>query len=130
MRGTFGYMQAGDTMRARIARKSVGGKCPRLLFRFKEASKKKASTLVCDGWAADLPEGWIQKIYKRESGASKGRKDKYWISPVESIKLKSWVQVKKFLCALKIEGDEHDANELRKKGNKKRKKNHNYHHNI
>ncbi len=123
-------MQAGDAMRARIARKSVGGKCPRLQFRFKEASKKKASTLIWKDQAEDLPKGWIQEIYKRESGASKGRKDKHWISPVESIKLKSWVQVKKFLCALKIEGDEHDANELRKKGNKKRKKNHNYHHNV
>jgi hypothetical protein len=85
---------------------------------------------MSDGPAADLPEGWIQKIYKRESGASKGRKDKHWISPAESIKLKSWVQVTKFLSALNTEGNELDANELRKKGNKKRKKNHNCHHNV
>jgi hypothetical protein len=116
--------------RARIARKSVGGMSPFLQMRFNQANKKKAPTLIWKDQAEDLPEGWIQEIYKRESGASKGCKDKHWISPEERIKFRSWVQVTKFLSALKTtRGNEEEANKLRKKTIKPRKKI-NHHHNV
>jgi hypothetical protein len=129
----FAHMQAGGNRsmtppfirnpiaakRARIARQSVGAMSPRLQMRFKLASEKKASTFMWEGPAVGLPVGWKQQIYKRESGACKGRKDKHWISPAEKIKLPTWVQVTKFLSALKgTEGNEPRANGLRKKGNK------------
>jgi len=55
------------------------------------------------GW----PKGWLKKVFARKNGASKGSTDRYWYSPKESFKLRSMVQVKKFLKALKeTKGDE------------------------
>lgn len=55
------------------------------------------------GW----PKGWMKRVFARKNGASKGSTDRYWYSPKESFKLRSMVQVKKFLKALKeTKGDE------------------------
>jgi Methyl-CpG binding domain len=52
------------------------------------------------GW----PPGWITKEFERTSGASKGTKDRYWYSPIRHYKLRSLVQVRKFLGLLEIHG--------------------------
>jgi Methyl-CpG binding domain len=52
------------------------------------------------GW----PPGWITKEFERTSGASKGTKDRYWYSPIRHYKLRSLVQVRKFLDLLEIHG--------------------------
>jgi len=53
---------------------------------------------------------WVKKVYARKNGASKGTTDRYWFSPKEKFKLRSLVQVKKFLTALaKTNGDEIQA---------------------
>jgi len=58
------------------------------------------------GW----PKGWVKKVFARKNGASKGSTDRYWYSPEEKFKLRSIVQVKKFLKALvETKGDEKKA---------------------
>eukprot|EP00536_Pseudo-nitzschia_multiseries_P003733 jgi/Psemu1/252945/estExt_Genewise1Plus.C_580111 len=55
------------------------------------------------GW----PTGWVKRLYARKTGATKGATDRYWYSPKEKIKLRSLVQVKKFMRALEdTNGDE------------------------
>jgi len=55
------------------------------------------------GW----PKGWVKKVYARKNGATKGATDRYWYSPKEKFKLRSMVQVRKFLKALAgTKGDE------------------------
>ena len=50
------------------------------------------------------------KVFVRNNGATKGTKDRYWYSPNEKYKLRSMVQVKKFLKALaENKGDEKKA---------------------
>jgi len=50
---------------------------------------------------------WVKEVYERKQGASKGAKDRYWYSPKEKYKLRSLVQVKRFLKALSASnGDE------------------------
>jgi hypothetical protein len=56
------------------------------------------------GW----PSGWIKRIYERQEGASKGTKDRYWYTPIQKYKLRSMVEVKKFLKALA----DHDGDEI------------------
>jgi hypothetical protein len=52
------------------------------------------------GW----PSGWTKRIYQRQFGASKGQTDKYWYTPIQNYKLRSMVEVKKFLKALADHG--------------------------
>lgn len=60
------------------------------------------------GW----PKGWVKKIFARKNGATKGSTDRYWYSPKEKFKLRSMVQVRKFLKALaETKGDERKAKE-------------------
>mmetsp|Transcript_54578 Transcript_54578/g.132543 ORF Transcript_54578/g.132543 Transcript_54578/m.132543 type:complete len:321 (-) Transcript_54578:1173-2135(-) len=57
------------------------------------------------GW----PKGWTMKKYTRMSGATKGGTDRYWFTPEKKYKLRSMVQVKKFIDAMKkgkTKGDE------------------------
>ena len=60
------------------------------------------------GW----PDGWIKRVYKRGGGGggsikTAGTTDKYWYTPSKSYKLRSMVQVKKFVKALeRFDGDE------------------------
>jgi hypothetical protein len=58
------------------------------------------------GW----PKGWIKRVFQRKNGASKGHTDRYWYSPISSFKLRSMVEVHKFMTALKAaKGDEATA---------------------
>ena len=43
------------------------------------------------------PEGWTMEIYKRLSGLYKGQMDKYFFSPKKKYKLRSMVEVERFL---------------------------------
>mmetsp|Transcript_54579 Transcript_54579/g.132550 ORF Transcript_54579/g.132550 Transcript_54579/m.132550 type:complete len:324 (-) Transcript_54579:1166-2137(-) len=57
------------------------------------------------GW----PKGWTMKKYTRASGATKGGTDRYFFTPEKKYKLRSMVQVKKFIDAMKkgeTKGDE------------------------
>jgi hypothetical protein len=58
------------------------------------------------GW----PKGWIEQIYQRGGGATKGRPDSYWYTPNKMHKIRSIVNVKLFLSFLeKCNGDEDAA---------------------
>jgi len=55
----------------------------------------------------------VKKVFERKSGATKGSRDRYWYSPKEKFKLRSLVEVKRFLKALATsEGDEKKAKEI------------------
>ena len=64
------------------------------------------------GW----PAGWTKKIFERPSGATKGTHDRYWYTPITKRKLRSMVEVNRFLAALeKSQGDEDEAWKIFKK---------------
>ena len=55
----------------------------------------------------DWPPGWTQKIFERPSGATH---DRYWYTPITKRKLRSMIEVNRFLAALKkSNGDEDEA---------------------
>jgi hypothetical protein len=101
---TIPCKQAGGrppTMMNAIARKSVGGLSPCLLAIPKnEVLAPARLTFILEG-PAEWPEGWTKQICKQKNGATKGRKDCCWITPEKHFKLRSTVEVKKFLTALK-----------------------------
>jgi hypothetical protein len=45
------------------------------------------------------PPGWIQKTYERASGASIGHRDNYWFPPEGTPKLRSYLEILRFLAA-------------------------------
>jgi hypothetical protein len=115
---------------SRIARKQPGGPPPKLLMcaKKKVALEKKKSTLSKTGLIAEgppdeklengeeWPPGWTRRVYARKNGATKNRKDRYWYTPVENFKLRSMVDVKRFLAALKAaNGEETTAKQAIKK---------------
>jgi len=52
------------------------------------------------GW----PKGWVKKVFARKKGTTK---DRYWYTPNQKYKLRSMVEVKRFLAAVtKTKGDE------------------------
>ena len=54
-----------------------------------------------------FPDGWIKLITKRTSGKLIGKLDPYWLTPKMKYRLRSMVEVKKFLIALEYcKGDE------------------------
>jgi hypothetical protein len=58
---------------------------------------------LAGGW----PPGWVKKIYSRARGP---RIDRYWYSPKHQLKLRSFVEVKRFIAALvECSGDEQAA---------------------
>jgi hypothetical protein len=55
------------------------------------------------GW----PTGWTKRTFERKSGASKGHTDRYWYTPQKEYKLRSMVEVKRFMAFVKdTNGDE------------------------
>jgi hypothetical protein len=55
------------------------------------------------GW----PPGWRKTLVQRVSGATAGHTDRYWHTPQKRYKLRSMVDVKRFMAALKtVGGDE------------------------
>jgi hypothetical protein len=66
----------------------------------------KPDELLEGGW----PAGWIKRVFERKGGATKGQTDRYWYSPISAFKLRSMVEVKKFIAALRAtNGDEKTA---------------------
>jgi len=64
------------------------------------------------GW----PDGWIKKLYERNTGKSKGTKDRYWFSPKTNKKFRSMTEIRRFIpILLECNGNE-DAAWLRFKG--------------
>lgn len=58
------------------------------------------------GW----PEGWVKKKIERSGGATKGRLDPYWYSPLTAKKFRSMTEVRRFLALLgETSGDENAA---------------------
>ena len=94
--------------------KSAGGLAPRLQLRAKMVQKNEASaparlTLISED-PAEWPKGWTKKIHERKKGATKGRRDCYWITPEQHYKLRSQVEVRRFIVALEVaNGDEKEA---------------------
>ena len=64
----------------------------------------------------DWPEGWIKRVFERQSGSSKGHLDRYWYSPQKQKKLRSLVEVRKFLRGLTEYGGDEDKAFLAVKG--------------
>lgn len=61
------------------------------------------------------PTGWIKRVFERRNGATKGQSDRYWYTPIQHYKLRSMVEVKRFLAALKAsKGDEPKAKQTMK----------------
>jgi hypothetical protein len=74
------------------------------------------------GW----PAGWTKKIFERMSGKTAGSTDSYWYSPVTKIKMRSIIEVKRFLAALaRCGGDETLAWKLVKATSEKNSKENN-----
>lgn len=48
------------------------------------------------GWTGN----WIKKVYQRQSGATKGSKDRYWFTPTLQLKLRSLREVQRFQEAM------------------------------
>jgi hypothetical protein len=96
------------------ARKSAGGMAPRFQLRAKiaqknEASARARSTFISEG-PVEWPKGWTKKIHERKKGATKGRRDCYWITPEQHFKLRSEAEVRRFIVALEAaDGDERKA---------------------
>ena len=88
------------------ARKSVGGKAPRLQLREGHA-----------GWPG---RGWKKESRVRKTGASKGRVDCYWHTPVEHFRFRSKVEVDKFLMELRSDASDGDEKKAKLAMNKKR----------
>jgi hypothetical protein len=58
------------------------------------------------GW----PAGWKKTVVQRQSGATKGGSDRYWYTPDLGHKLRSMLEVKRFMAALAAaNGDEKEA---------------------
>jgi hypothetical protein len=53
--------------------------------------------------------GWTKKSYERMGGATKGRPDHYWFTPVKQYKLRSHAEVRRFLSAMFELADEEKA---------------------
>ena len=98
---------ANATANTTKAKKRATGKpTPKLVF---EGEPDEA---LEGGW----PEGWTKKTYQRMSGASKGGHDRYWYTPKTQFKLRSMVEVRRFLRALdQTNGDEDKARKIFKK---------------
>jgi len=61
------------------------------------------------------PKGWIKRVFERKGGATNGRADRYWYTPIQAYKLRSMVEVKRFLDALAAaNGDEPKAKQTMK----------------
>jgi hypothetical protein len=57
------------------------------------------------GW----PDGWIKRTFARQSGASVGSTDSYWYTPQTGKRLRSMVEVKRFMAALSTYGGDEVA---------------------
>jgi hypothetical protein len=80
----------------------------------KTTSARGAAVLLSEGAPDEpleggWPTGWIKRVFERKGGATKGQSDRYWYTPIAAYKLRSMVQVKKFLAALADGGDEETA---------------------
>ena len=62
------------------------------------------------------PEGWLKRVCKRTSGATAGQTDKYWITPGVKQRLRSIMEIRKWMKAMQVSnGDETEARKLYKK---------------
>lgn len=59
----------------------------------------------------DWPAGWIKRVYQRQAGASKGHCDRYWYTPVLQVRLRSMLEVKRWLAAMKQTGDDEEESQ-------------------
>mmetsp|Transcript_20402 Transcript_20402/g.57666 ORF Transcript_20402/g.57666 Transcript_20402/m.57666 type:complete len:85 (+) Transcript_20402:1-255(+) len=61
----------------------------------------------------DWPKGWVKRMFERTGGATKGQQDRYWYSPNIGFRLRSMVEVKRFVTALdRVDGDEEKAKKI------------------
>jgi hypothetical protein len=69
----------------------------------KEVSCGAPDEPIDGGW----PPGWTKRTFERKSGASKRHTDRYWYTPQKEYKLRSMVEVKRFMAFVKdTNGDE------------------------
>jgi hypothetical protein len=54
----------------------------------------------------DWPDGWTQKTYKRASGNTVGRLDHYWLPTTKGPKLRSTVEVLRYLVDKRKESEQ------------------------
>ena len=60
------------------------------------------------GW----PRGWVKRRFRRLNGKTAGQTDNYWYTPKKGYKLRSMVEVRKFMLALMLHKDDKDDETL------------------
>jgi hypothetical protein len=86
----------------------------------KSTTPRGGSGLIWEGepdeaLASGWPLGWKKRVFERKNGATKGQSDRYWYSPVNAFKLRSMVEVRRFMAALAAaNGDEQKAKQTMK----------------
>ena len=79
----------------------------------RESAKMVFSGLPDEPLPGGWPDGWTKKVFQRASGESKGHTDRYWFTPINQFKLRSMVEVNKFMQALEqTNGDEVAAKKI------------------
>lgn len=67
---------------------------------------RERSKVISSIQAPDLPLGWVLEVRARNSGRTKGHRDRYWYSPVTQKKFRSKVEINIFLEFLAVKSDE------------------------
>lgn len=66
-----------------------------------EVYRGKPTESLVDIGLDHWPEGWIKILIQRQSGKFAGKSDRYWYTPKQHFKLRSMVEIKQFLIALR-----------------------------
>ena len=66
-----------------------------------EVYRGKPTESLVDIGLDHWPEGWIKILIQRQSGKFAGKSDSYWYTPKQHFKLRSMVEIKQFLIALR-----------------------------
>ncbi len=85
--------------------------------------KKTAAPILSEGppvapfpGGGNWPEGWVEQVCTRTSGATAGQLDLYWIPPGVKFRLRSILDVGRWIQAMEISnGDEAEAKKVYKR---------------
>ena len=104
-------MKAGKSLRVSIGEGKMISGVPCVTPKVKTPKKtpKTPAELLSTKPAPNLPNGWLVKLFKRQSGATAGSTDKYFYSPDNEIKFRSMKGCNVFIGILDepdVDGDE------------------------
>lgn len=113
----------GSKKKAKTKKQTSGSKAPSPKKQTSPGTKRGAAPMVWEGRPDESleggwPDGWIKRLYSRMSGETTGRKDRYWFPPESTgpanLKLRSMLEVKRYLKAFRETGDVDTAFKARK----------------